>query len=601
MKPKIFHPSQPRPSVALSVAIFIVVASAMAFLRFHVFPDRFVMLTSGLFMLICLWHRDRVLLWCMGSAFAAMGAYKAFLLLPIVNPDIPYTALQWAMQVINIAVIGTAVHIILNLTDRLRASNLSLTEANADLTAREEEISRQNEELQAQTEELAQQNEEIQAQSEELAQQNEELQGQAEEMQAQSEELQIANTELSQREAMLQMLLESLSTAESDRPVLQRICATLLELLQGEAVGAAILERIDGEMVLRAYEGSCELSKDRWPFSNSFGGLVIEHGRTAFVEDLQTRPDLVLPQPKERPFRSVLASPLHMDGDAAGAVEVYALTPHAWTTKQFRIMEWVAGQCSILLEAQRLREQMARTNARLDRLVQDRTAKLQEMVEELEHFSYTITHDMRAPLRAMQGFAALLEAECNDLPNAQCLDFLRRITTSASRMDRLIVDALSYSKAVRQEMTLTPVDPEKLLRGMIESYPGFQTPQARIELEGSLPLILANEAGLTQCFSNLLNNAVKFVPPGRQPRVRVTAERSERRVRLWFEDNGIGIPPEMVPRLFSMFQRASKEYEGTGIGLALVRKVTERMGGKIGVESTPGNGSRFWLELNAAQ
>jgi signal transduction histidine kinase len=262
-------------------------------------------------------------------------------------------------------------------------------------------------------------------------------------------------------------------------------------------------------------------------------------------------------------------------------------------------MDWVAGQCSILLESQRLREQMAGANARLEQLVQDRTVKLKEMVEELEHFSYTITHDMRAPLRAMQGFADLLEAELKDLPDEQCKDFLRRIITAASRMDRLIVDALSYSKAVRQEMTLAPVDPGELLNGMIESYQVFQAPQALVEIEGHLPMVLANEAGLTQCFSNLLQNAVKFVHPGQQPRVRISAQQADGRVRLCFEDNGIGIPPEMVPRLFAMFQRASKDYEGNGIGLALVRKVTERMGGSIGVESHLGNGSRFWLDFKA--
>jgi signal transduction histidine kinase len=109
--------------------------------------------------------------------------------------------------------------------------------------------------------------------------------------------------------------------------------------------------------------------------------------------------------------------------------------------------------------------------------------------------------------------------------------------------------------------------------------------------------VLGNKAGLTQCFSNLLDNAVKFVPAGKTPRVRVWAEERDEVVRLWVEDNGVGIPREQAERVFGMFQQLDRNYPGTGIGLALVRKVAQRMQGQVGVESEPGNGSRFWLEL----
>ena len=147
---------------------------------------------------------------------------------------------------------------------------------------------------------------------------------------------------------------------------------------------------------------------------------------------------------------------------------------------------------------------------------------------------------------------------------------------------------------------MTPQDPAALLAGMIDSYPGFQAPNACIRIAGPLPRVLANEAGLTQCFSNLLGNAVKFVEKGRIPHVTIRAEQHGPLVRLWFEDNGIGIAPDMQARVFGMFQRLSKDHEGTGIGLALVHKVVERMGGRVGVESEPGAGSRFWIELQPA-
>ncbi|HEY5909202.1 MAG TPA: HAMP domain-containing sensor histidine kinase, partial [Verrucomicrobiae bacterium] len=237
--------------------------------------------------------------------------------------------------------------------------------------------------------------------------------------------------------------------------------------------------------------------------------------------------------------------------------------------------------------------------AELERLVAERTAKLQELVTELEHFSYTITHDMRAPLRAMQGFADLMSETCGSCSEQEPKGFLRRIRTSASRMDSLITDALNYSRTVRQELTLLPVDAGALLRGMLDSYPELQPSKARVEIKGDIPLVMGNEAGLTQCFSNLLNNAVKFVKPGNSPQIRIWGETRGQWVRIWIEDDGIGIPQSMNPRIFDMFSRGHQSYEGTGIGLALVRKVMDRMGGKVGVESQEGRGSRFWLDLKS--
>jgi signal transduction histidine kinase len=167
-------------------------------------------------------------------------------------------------------------------------------------------------------------------------------------------------------------------------------------------------------------------------------------------------------------------------------------------------------------------------------------------------------------------------------------------------MDHLITDALDYSRISRSEMKLEPLDPAPVIRGIVESYPEFQPPKAQIRIEPGFPRVLANEAALTQCFSNLLGNAVKFVSPGRVPQVAVSAEPRGEFVRLSVIDNGIGIPAEYHDKVWQMFQRLSKTYEGTGIGLSLVRKVVERMNGKVGFQSEPGKGSRFWVELHAA-
>jgi signal transduction histidine kinase len=149
-------------------------------------------------------------------------------------------------------------------------------------------------------------------------------------------------------------------------------------------------------------------------------------------------------------------------------------------------------------------------------------------------------------------------------------------------------------------MPLSTINPGSLLQSIIDTYPGLQPYKHAIHILPPLPLVQANEAGLTQCFSNLLENAVKFTRPGVPPVVRVWAEEKKGQIRIWFEDNGTGIPTSFRTRLFAMFARGAATGSGTGIGLALVRKNAERMGGRVGVESQEGKGSRFWIELPAA-
>ncbi|HWQ93838.1 MAG TPA: ATP-binding protein [Clostridia bacterium] len=263
-------------------------------------------------------------------------------------------------------------------------------------------------------------------------------------------------------------------------------------------------------------------------------------------------------------------------------------------------------------ELQAAREQLLHTNADLERTVQERSAELQEAIEDLHRFSYTIMHDMRGPLRAMHGFANMLQLESVNCTRARNAEFLQRIVAAAQRLDSLIQDALNYARILEERLPVGSVDLNSLLCGIIESYPNLQPTVADIVIEGTLPKVIGNEATLTQCFSNLLGNAVKFVAPGIRPCVRIWSENlasqpsaqtempAKSRVRIWLQDNGIGIAPEHQAHIFEMFHRLNQHYAGTGIGLAIVRKVVERMGGRVGVESQVGHGSRFWLDLPCA-
>jgi len=248
---------------------------------------------------------------------------------------------------------------------------------------------------------------------------------------------------------------------------------------------------------------------------------------------------------------------------------------------------------------QQAKDQLASHAAELERVVAERTAALRETIGELEGFSYSISHDLRAPLRAMHGFAHLLIEEHADQLDAKGHDYLERIARSAVRLDLLIQDVLNYTRLLHNPAPLGRVDLDRLVHDLVQSYPDWQPPKADLQIQAPLPAIIGHEGFLTQCISNLVSNAVKFVAKGTQPRVRLGVESVGPRVRLFVQDNGIGIAPENHERVFRMFERINlaREYEGTGIGLTIARKAVERIGGRIGFESKLGNGSRFWLEL----
>lgn len=237
----------------------------------------------------------------------------------------------------------------------------------------------------------------------------------------------------------------------------------------------------------------------------------------------------------------------------------------------------------------------------LEHMVQQRTASLQTALAELETFSYSLAHDMRAPLRALVGFSQILIEDYQQTLDAGGQDMLRRIVAAATRMDQLICDVLCYSKIARSQSSFECVDLRALLAGIIETYPMLHKQCADISVEPTLPPVEGNAAMLLQIFSNLFGNAVKFVAPGQRPQVRVFArDASPGRVRIYIKDNGIGIAPEYHQRIFNIFQRLQTSYEGTGIGLAIVQKAAERLGGSVGLKSAPGQGTTFWVELRRA-
>jgi PAS domain S-box-containing protein len=237
----------------------------------------------------------------------------------------------------------------------------------------------------------------------------------------------------------------------------------------------------------------------------------------------------------------------------------------------------------------------------LEEQINSRTKELKESNAELEAFANTIAHDLRAPLRAMQGFAQALIEDYSDLLDSTGQEYAQRIIGASKRMDVLIHDLLNYSRLSRADIHIQPVRLDSVLESALSSLkPEIEACKAQIFVEHPLKIVLAHYLILNQVITCLLSNAIKFVPEELTPQIRVWSETRDQKVRLWIEDNGIGIEAEHHSQIFKVFERlhSNERYPGTGIGLAIVKKGCEKMGGNAGVESKLGKGSRFWIDLD---
>jgi PAS domain S-box-containing protein len=262
--------------------------------------------------------------------------------------------------------------------------------------------------------------------------------------------------------------------------------------------------------------------------------------------------------------------------------------------------KFIQGIVRNISERKRTEEEFKKYRKHLEDFVAQRTDQLEAVNKELESFAYSVSHDLRAPLRAMEGFANALLEDYHDRLDPIGQDYARRVVSAAQHMDTLIQDLLAYSRLSRSALKPSLVSLDSVLGEVMHQFnPEIQKTGAQIRVERPLPEVMGDHATLVQVLSNLISNAIKFVQPGVKPGVRIWAEEKNGRARLYVEDTGIGIAPEYHDRIFRIFERLQgvETYPGTGVGLAIVKKGLERMGGQAGVESIPGRGSKFWVEL----
>ncbi|MCU1350165.1 MAG: integral rane sensor signal transduction histidine kinase, partial [Acidobacteria bacterium] len=244
---------------------------------------------------------------------------------------------------------------------------------------------------------------------------------------------------------------------------------------------------------------------------------------------------------------------------------------------------------------------LAELNEKLESRVRERTAQLQRANEELESFSYSVSHDLRAPLRAVDGYARMLEEDYAASLDGDGQRLLSVVRTEARRMGVLIDDLLDFSRLGRQLLRPSPVDLAVMAEGVVSELRRMR-PERTIELTcAPLPLALADVATIRQVLVNLLSNAVKYAKSEGVVRIEIGGSRDDGLASYWIRDHGVGFDMRYVDKIFGVFQRLhGDEFEGTGVGLAIVERIVARHGGSVRAEGAPGEGACFHFTLAAA-
>jgi light-regulated signal transduction histidine kinase (bacteriophytochrome) len=285
---------------------------------------------------------------------------------------------------------------------------------------------------------------------------------------------------------------------------------------------------------------------------------------------------------REAGLRAGFAFPILIGARPAGVLEFFSAEPVAADPALLHVMDQIGVQLGRVVERQRARDELERSNA------------------DLEAFAYVASHDLAEPLRSVAGFVALLERQYADTLDVRAREFIAYAVDGVERMQRMIDDLLLYARAGTTDLRCERVAAGELVDAALRDLGTAVAERDAVVEVGELPVVRADPGQLRRVLQNLLGNAIKYTAPNVAPRVTVSGATGDAGAQIAVADNGIGIDPAQAEHAFEMFARipgGSAEYQGTGLGLAISRRIVERHGGRLWVEPNAGGGSVFSLTL----
>ena len=579
-----------KPPLWLSTVVCLGAALLYVIIRFYIYADKLVPLTYALPLLLGVWHGHRLLHYSQIALFGALAFLNVYLVTGA-QFSAEDTAM-YGMMVLNIVTVGLVIDQLMVSRDRLWSSNHSLQAANAELETN-------NEELAARDEEISSQNEELQRQTEELERQAIELQQQAEKLQQQTDDLQQLHEESTSRAQTLQSFLDLTTTPVNEngmRRALDRICEAAASAFGDQAAAALVLRQPQG-FAVRGQSGlwpsGSEQAVAEGTSADPFKALVVQEGRTACIEDL-SQVAVESKSPWGVAFRSVLASPLRIEGSISGALAMYTRQARAWSAAEFRVLEWLSAQAALVLQTLKLREELDR-----------RGREAEESSRQKTRFLAAVSHDVRNPANAISLMAELIHhAGADPQLAAEVPQLAAGLRSNAKLLVELVSDVLDLSRfdSGKVDLDESVFDPSELIRAEVSQYKSVADAAGlHLAIEGAgQPLrIRTDRMKLARVLGNLVGNAIKFTEVGS---VQVTCTRlSDGPVEIRVTDTGVGISPEHLEHIFDEFYQIRNperdRNKGTGLGLAICKRLVDAIGCSLSVRSQVGQGSEFTLRL----
>jgi PAS domain S-box-containing protein len=392
---------------------------------------------------------------------------------------------------------------------------------------------------------------------------------------------------------MDQAILAARSPAEIGRAAIGR----LRRLIPSQRCSVIIfdLQRQEAQMIA-GYANERVLAAAPVPMP---GTEVLRRGAVRYIEDV-TRAEEIPPffHPMvEDGMRSILSVPLIVDGETIGEVQLASVTPATFDAEHREIAQEIAAPLAIAIQHARLRDELGHQTAELERRVAERGAALRAANAELETLLYSISHDLRAPVRHLGGFAQVLVDDCGPGLDPAVRHYAERIREGASRMASLMDDLALLARIGRQDLLRREVNLNTLVEDVVSQFqPQIDPGRVAWHIE-ELPVVECDPALVRLAISNLVSNALKFSRTREQAEIRIRPVESDNQAGIAIQDNGVGFKMAYAGKLFGLFQRLhrSDEFEGNGAGLALVQRIVLKHGGRVWAESELDRGATFNL------